>query len=63
MSFLYRRGKGAERRVMHLSRHNRSGNIVGPMCGRDGLNLNTSINVPLGRPVCKDCRKEAARDE
>lgn len=54
--FLYERGK--PRRVMHISKYNERGEIVGAMCGID-LNLNTSINrsFGLGRKVCKNCQQ------
>ena len=55
--FLYRRGHGARRRVMHLAEYNRSGEIIGALCG--SKRLNTSINLPLGLPICKECQKQA----
>jgi hypothetical protein len=57
MTYLYRRGPGAKRRVMHLARYTPHGEIAGTWCGRP---WNTSINVGLGQPRCKDCRKRAA---
>lgn len=53
MSYLYRRGQGAKRRVMHLAHYDRLGRIRGSLCGR--ADLDTSINVPLGQPTCKLC--------
>lgn len=53
MSYLYRRGQGAKRRVMHLAHYDRLGRIRGSLCGR--TDLDTSINVPLGQPTCKRC--------
>jgi hypothetical protein len=57
--YLYQRGK--PRRVMHLCGYDpRSGEpTMQPLCGID-LPLNTSINVPLGRPTCKRCRQAAS---
>jgi hypothetical protein len=54
--YLYKRGKGAKHRVMHLPEYNRRGEVVGAACGTK-LELNTSCNLPLGQPVCKKCRK------
>lgn len=57
--FVYRRGNGANRRVMHLASFDRMGRQEGVLCGSD-YSFNTTINLPLGRPVCKRCRKAAA---
>lgn len=57
MTLLYRRGPGAARRVMHIAEYDRMGKIRGALCGRD--DFNTSINLSLGRPICKDCRRIA----
>lgn len=53
--FLYRRGKGAKRRVMHMPAYNRAGQIVSALCGR--MDFDTSCNLPLGQRICKDCLK------
>ena len=62
MRYLYRRGPGSKRRVMHLALFNAvtGGPIMRPLCGR-GTDYNTTINAPfgLGRPVCKDCTRRA----
>ena len=58
--FLYKRGKGARKRVMHLPEYNRHGEIIGTMC-HTKLELDTSCNLPLGRPICKKCKAEASR--
>ena len=55
MAFLYRRGKNAKRRVMHLAMYDKHGAIAGSWCGRK--NFDTSCNLPLGQPICKFCRK------
>jgi hypothetical protein len=52
--FVFRRGHGAKRRVMHLAGYDRLGRFAGPLCGSE-LNLDTSCNLPLGRPICKQC--------
>jgi len=52
--YVYRRGHGAKRRVMHLAGYDRLGQFLAPLCGSP-LNLDTSCNLPLGRPVCKLC--------
>ncbi len=57
--YLYRSGKGVNRRVMHIAEFNKAGEMTGQaLCGIDYL-FNISINAPfgLGRPVCKNCRK------
>jgi len=58
MRFLFRSGKGAKRRVMHIQSFLRDGTpTFDPMCSTPGP-FNRSINAPfgLGRPVCKKCR-------
>lgn len=55
--YLYQRGKGASRRVMHLAEYDRFGNVAGTLCRVAGIRYNTSSNLPLGQPVCKKCRK------
>lgn len=59
MRYLYQRGK--RRRVMHLCGYDpRSGEpTMQPLCGIR-LALDTTINVPLGRRTCKNCRREAS---
>jgi len=64
MRYLYRRGKGASRRVMHLTPYDpyTGEPTMYPICGRtNGIQLDTTINVPLGRPLCKRCGTEAQR--
>jgi hypothetical protein len=58
--FVYRRGEGARRRVMHLAGYNRLGRFSGVLCGSQ-LDFNTSCNLPLGRPVCRKCCRVEAR--
>lgn len=62
MRYLYRRGKGARRRVMHLGGYDpMTGHPrLEPFCGSD-VGVNTSINVPLGGKVCKRCLRAAAK--
>lgn len=60
MTFLMRRGKGALRRVVHVTTHDpHTGKpTMRPVCGRDnGVVFNMTSNVPWGRPVCKRCWK------
>lgn len=52
--FVYKRGKGAKRRVMHLAGYNRLGSFAGVLCGSK-LPFDTSCNLPLGLRVCKRC--------
>ena len=54
--FLYRRGSGSRRRVMHLAHYDGFGEIDRAWCGRN--DYNTTINVPLGQPRCKDCLRK-----
>lgn len=54
--YLYKRGRGARNRVMHLPEYDRRGNCVGAAC-KTKLELNTSCNLPLGLPICKKCRR------
>lgn len=58
--FVYRRGHGARRRVMHLAGYDRLGKFAGVLCG-SRLNFDTSCNLPLGQPTCKRCRAIEAR--
>lgn len=57
--FLYRRGPGARRRVMHLAHYNGHGEIDGAWCGF--ADYNTSINLPLGQRICKVCQRNERR--
>lgn len=62
MSYLYKRGRGASRRVMHLCLHDpRDGQpLMIPMCCTRLIGFNTTSNVPWGRPVCKRCLETLA---
>lgn len=54
-AYIYERGQGAKKRVMHLQRHDRLGRpLMASLCDSP-LPFNTTINVPLGRPTCKRC--------
>lgn len=60
MRYLYERGQGSKKRVMHLCGYDqRTGEpTMEPICGRvNGVRFNTTCNFPLGRPVCKRCRQ------
>lgn len=63
MRFLYKRGRGAKRRVMHLCGYDpRTGQpTMEPLCGDHRLQLDTTINVPLGLRRCRRCVKAANR--
>lgn len=56
MRYLYKRGDGARRRVMHLCGYDpMTGDpSMLALCG-SRLRLNTTCNFPLGRPTCKRC--------
>jgi hypothetical protein len=63
MRYLYKRGKGAKRRVMHLCGYDpRTGQpTMDPLC-RQGAGwglFDTTCNFPLGQPVCKRCSRMA----
>lgn len=63
MRYLYQRGSGADRRVMHLARFDQFGNLsMEPICGRHTAQFNTTCNFPLGRPLCKWCRSAFAAE-
>ena len=58
MRYLYRSGKGVNRRVMHIMKFTMTGQMTNDaLCGID-YPFNVSINAPfgLGRPVCKNCK-------
>lgn len=57
MRYLFKRGRGARRRVVHLAGFDpRSGDVVmEPLCGRVRLRFDTTCNLPLGRRVCRYC--------
>lgn len=60
MTYLMRRGKGALRRVVHLTTHDpMTGQpTMQPVCGRpNGVTFNMTSNVPWGQPLCKRCRR------
>lgn len=61
MRFIYKRGRGARRRVMHLCGYDpRSGQpTMVPLCGRTTHRFNTTCNFPLGGKVCKRCTGSA----
>lgn len=58
MRYLYKRGDGVNRRVMHLTPFDsRTGQpTMQPLCDST-LQFNTTCNLPLGRPICKRCLK------
>lgn len=60
MRYLYERGAGAKRRVMHLTEYDpRTGEpTMQALCGAQRP-FNTTSNVPWGRPLCKRCEKAA----
>ena len=60
MRFIYRRGNGARRRVMHLCGYNAATGkpTMVPLCGIK-QEFNTSCNLPLGQRICKRCKAVA----
>jgi hypothetical protein len=66
MRYLYRRGRGARKRVMHLCGHDplTGDPTMIPLCGLP-QDFDTTINVPLGKRTCRRCLKKVtanARD-
>lgn len=62
--YLFRRGSGARRRVMHIAeRHPITGDpTMMPLCGRLWSQpFDTTSNVPLGGKVCVRCRRQMVR--
>jgi hypothetical protein len=60
MRYLYQRGTGARRRVVHLCGYDpiTGDPTMRPVCGRNnGLSFDTTSNVPWGQPLCKRCRR------
>lgn len=58
MAYAYKRGKRSQ--VMHLTQYDRFGNLLDrTWCGRE---FDTTINVPLGRRLCKQCIREVERE-
>lgn len=57
MRFLYRRGRGAKRRIMHLCGYDQwTGEpTMVALCGSHQA-FDTTCNLPLGQRVCKRCR-------
>jgi hypothetical protein len=63
MRFLFKRGRGARRRVVHLCAFDaKTGEpTMQPLCGRDGgVVFDTTSNVPWAKPICKRCKEVAA---
>ncbi len=61
MRYLYNRGPGARRRVMHLTPYSP---ITGeptmlPACNDKRLRFDTTSNFPFGQRVCKRCAAAA----
>lgn len=56
MRYLYKRGKGARRRVMHLCGYDPTSGqpSMKALCGSK-LALDTTCNLPLGKRRCKKC--------
>lgn len=61
MRYLYRRGKGARRRVMHLCGYDPTTGqpSMRPLCGIH-YGFDTTCNLPLGGKVCLNCRSKLA---
>ena len=60
MRYLYKRGAGARRRVMHLTPFDpwTGEPTMRPLCG-SSLRFDTTCNLPLGGRVCKNCLRNA----
>lgn len=60
MRYIYERGK--RRRVMHIATFTTIGQmLLIAQCGTP-LDFDTSVNVPLGRRICKNCRRAINND-
>lgn len=56
MTYIYKRGKGIDRRVFHLVKYNHRGELIGSLC--NAKDLDTTCNLPLGKRICKLCNKK-----
>lgn len=54
--FVFKRGEGSKRRVMHLAGFDRLGRFAGVLCGST-LDFDSSCNLPLRRRTCRRCRR------
>lgn len=63
MTFLLKRGRGAMRRVAHLSLHDAATGqpTFRPLCGDKRLRFDLTSNVPWGRPRCRRCMRALER--
>jgi len=56
LRFIYEGGK--RKRVMHIQATNNAGQSeMKAICGIDH-NFNRTINVPLGRKICSNCKRQ-----
>ena len=62
MRYLYKRGKGAKRRVMHLCGYDpKTGQpTMEALCGLVAVPFDTTCNFPFGRRVCARCKHLAS---
>lgn len=60
MRFLFKRGRGAKRRVAHLCGYDpRTGQpTMRPLCGDYRLVFDMTCNFPLGLRVCRRCERQ-----
>jgi hypothetical protein len=61
--YIFERGR-SKRRVMHLCGYDRMTGepTLQPLCGMDRVRFDTSINLPMGKRVCKACRRALSGD-
>lgn len=62
MRYLYKRGKGAKRRVMHLCGYDpvTGQPTMAALCGLMTVPFDTTCNFPLGQRTCARCKHLAA---
>lgn len=62
MQYLFKRGEGSTKRVMHIERTTSTGeHSMQPLCGNYRVTYDTTCNLPLGRPTCKECLRALYR--
>ena len=63
MSLQYIYQRGHPRRVMHFTELDKFGEPTMRSLCRIGIPFDTTINVPLGQKICRNCRRELVKME
>ena len=65
MRYMFKTGKGVNRRVMHIAQFDGVGNMTGEALCRIKYFFDRTINAPfgLGRPVCKNCKRALQKED